>query len=69
MGPAKLPRDVVEKINAALGRVLRTPEVDAFIKGQGADPMGGTPEEFAIFIRNESQKWGKLAQQAGVRMD
>ncbi|KNY06705.1 hypothetical protein AKG08_24020 [Achromobacter piechaudii] len=69
MGPAQLPKDVVEKINAALNRVLRAPEVDAFIKGQGADPMGGTPQEFAIFIRNESQKWGKLAKQAGVRMD
>lgn len=69
MGPAKMSSDVVEKINASLNRVLRMPDVDAFIKGQGADPRGGTPQDFASFIRNESQKWGKLAEQAGVRMD
>ncbi|WP_083827782.1 Bug family tripartite tricarboxylate transporter substrate binding protein [Achromobacter insuavis] len=69
MGPAKMPHDVVERINASLNRVLRMPEVDAFIKGQGADPRGGSAQEFASFIRNESLKWGKLAEQAGVRMD
>lgn len=31
--------------------------------------MGGPPQDFAIFIRNESLKWGNLAKQAGVRMD
>jgi tripartite-type tricarboxylate transporter receptor subunit TctC len=56
MAPAKMRDDLVEKIKSALNRVLRRPEVGAFIKGQGADPFGGTLQEFVHFIRDESLK-------------
>jgi tripartite-type tricarboxylate transporter receptor subunit TctC len=69
MGPARQSRASIDKLNAALNDVLKQPEALAFFKAQGADPIGGSPAAFATFIRSESEKWGKLAHEAGVRMD
>jgi tripartite-type tricarboxylate transporter receptor subunit TctC len=69
MGPARLPKSTIDKVNAVLNEVLKDPDALKFFKAQGADPIGGTPQQFATFIKSEAEKWGKLAKDAGVRMD
>ena len=67
--PAGTPRDIVQKLNAAINKVLAMPEIAEKITSQGNQVGGGTPEEFGAWIRAETAKWGKVVRDAGVRAD
>jgi tripartite-type tricarboxylate transporter receptor subunit TctC len=58
--PAGTPADVIARLNAEVNRALAAPDVRARIAELGADPAGGTPEQFAAFINGEMARWGKL---------
>ncbi len=58
--PAGTPPDIVAKLNADLNKVLAMPEIRTKIAELGADPMGGTPEQFAAFIKGETERWARL---------
>jgi len=62
LGPADLPRDIVNKLHAEVVRALKTPEIRDKLAGQGADPVGNTPEEFAAYLRAETAKWAKVVR-------
>jgi tripartite-type tricarboxylate transporter receptor subunit TctC len=65
--PANTPADVVDKINAALNGTLATPEMKARYAALGAEPMIMTPAEFGIFLAAETEKWGKVIRQSGIK--
>jgi tripartite-type tricarboxylate transporter receptor subunit TctC len=65
--PAGTPKDVVNKINGEIVRMLKTPEVRERIIREGADPVGSTPEQFTDRFKNEIAKWSKVAKQAGLQ--
>ncbi len=67
VGPAGLPRPVVEKLNGALVKVLNDPAIRKELIDRGADPVGNTPEQHAAFIKTEIEKWQRVAKQAGIR--
>jgi tripartite-type tricarboxylate transporter receptor subunit TctC len=67
--PAKTPPDVVAKLNAAIVLALKSPDLRQALEKQAAEPIGSTPEEFASFIRKETDKWAKTIQAAGISMD
>jgi tripartite-type tricarboxylate transporter receptor subunit TctC len=67
--PRGTPKEVVTKIYAVMAKALRTTEVREKLLAQGADPAGNTPEEFAIFMRAETAKWGKVVKDSGARPD
>lgn len=58
--PAGTPAEIVARLNADLNRVLAMPDVREKLAELGADPVGGTPAEFAAFINGEIARWGKL---------
>ncbi|MND09526.1 Tripartite tricarboxylate transporter family receptor [compost metagenome] len=60
---------MIAKLNAALRKVVDTPAVQERFRGLGADPGGGTPEQFAKMIRDELNKWRNLAQRANLRFN
>lgn len=66
LAPAKTPAPVVARLNAAVLKALADPEVKKKLLEQGAEPLGGTPEQFAAFIGAESAKWGKVVKQSGA---
>lgn len=68
MAPAGTPIQVKEKLNLAINEVLKNPEVQAFLIEQGMHPVGGTPDEFADHIKNETQKWRSLVNAANIRI-
>lgn len=68
-GPANLPADIVTQLNAAFARAMAFPEVHQRLLDGGLDPITGTPEDFAAFIRNEIDKWAKVAKDVGARVD
>ena len=66
-GPAGVPRPIVLKLHAALGRALKTDEVKEKLVGMGSEPLAsGSPEQFAEFIKTEIPRWGKVIREAGI---
>jgi tripartite-type tricarboxylate transporter receptor subunit TctC len=66
VGPAGMPRPVVEKLNGALVAAIRDPANRKSLIDQGAEPIASTPEEHATTIRTELAKWRKVAKEAGI---
>jgi tripartite-type tricarboxylate transporter receptor subunit TctC len=69
MAPAGTPAPVIQKLNGELVRILKLPDVRERMTGLGADIVAGSPAEFAAYLQEEITKWGKVAKQAGVRLD
>ena len=65
--PPATPAPIVAKLHAAAVDAMRTPEVQEKLRSQGATLVGNTPEEFARYIRSETEKWRKVVQAAGVK--
>jgi tripartite-type tricarboxylate transporter receptor subunit TctC len=69
LAPAGTPRPVVLKLNAEIAKALAQSEVKASLTGEGAQPIGGTPEEFAAYIRSENERLGKAIREARIRLE
>jgi tripartite-type tricarboxylate transporter receptor subunit TctC len=67
VAPAGTPRPIVERLNAELVKILDLPEIRRSLADQGADVAGGSPEAFGTFMREESERWGAVVQQAGIK--
>ncbi|HTP94670.1 MAG TPA: tripartite tricarboxylate transporter substrate binding protein [Burkholderiales bacterium] len=67
LAPAQTPKEIVARLHDELVRVLQLPDVKAKIAEDGGDPVGDTPEEFARFMRADTEKWAKLARVAGIK--
>jgi tripartite-type tricarboxylate transporter receptor subunit TctC len=66
--PAGVPRPILARIHESVARALQSPEVRERLTGDGAEPVGSTPEQFAAFIRAEMAKWGKVIKAAGLKV-
>lgn len=66
LGPANLPRPIVDKLNAALVKAVKEPANRKLMIDAGADPIGGTPEEHEAFNQSEVARWVKVARDAGI---
>jgi tripartite-type tricarboxylate transporter receptor subunit TctC len=60
LAPARTPTDIVNRLNREIVRILKTTEMREKAATQGAEVMGGTPQEFAARMRNDIEKWGKV---------
>jgi tripartite-type tricarboxylate transporter receptor subunit TctC len=67
--PAATPKAIVARLNTEAVKVLHMPDVIARLSSQGAEPVGGTPEEFSSFVRSEIDKWAHLVQTAHMKVD
>ncbi len=69
VAPAATPRDIVTRLAGEFNRILKQPDVVERLSGQGAEPVGGTPEQFGAFIRDEINKWAKLVKSANMKAE
>jgi tripartite-type tricarboxylate transporter receptor subunit TctC len=69
IGPANMPRPLVEKINAAVNRAIKSPAFVERFGSIGDEPAGGTPEEFAYTIRSDLAKWKTVVERSGAKLD
>jgi tripartite-type tricarboxylate transporter receptor subunit TctC len=69
LAPAGTPRAVVEKLNRSVAHVLEMKDVTERLQAQGAEPMRGSPEAFAGFMREEMAKWAPVVKAAGVKAE
>jgi tripartite-type tricarboxylate transporter receptor subunit TctC len=67
--PAGTPEDVIARINADVNEVLRMDDVRAQLVQSGADPVGGKPEVLAARIRTDSERYRKVIQSVGLKLD
>jgi len=68
VGPAGLPRSVVVKLNAAIGKVLAETDVRDRLAGMSAEAVASTPEQLDDFIKVQIARWSKVIT-AGMRID
>jgi tripartite-type tricarboxylate transporter receptor subunit TctC len=69
LAPAGTPREVVMRLNSAIGAIVNTPEMNDALRRQGLEPATGTPEEFGAFIRNEVAQNIRIAREAGINVE
>ncbi|MES2101129.1 MAG: tripartite tricarboxylate transporter substrate binding protein [Pseudomonadota bacterium] len=67
--PAKTPKVIVEKLNAALNAIVREPDIRDKLLAQGSEGVGGTPAALGKIVDAELVKWAKLAKDANIRAD
>ena len=69
VAPKGTPKAVVDKLNAEIGRILKDPQFAAKISAIGIDPLGDTPDEFAVFLRKEIPRWKQIVTDDGVKIE
>ncbi len=69
VAPAGTPREILAKLNQTLVATLAAADLRAQLANQGAQPVGGSPEELRKFMQVEAEKWGRVIQSSGARAD
>ena len=69
LAPAGTPREIVTRLNTAIGSIVNTPEMSDALRKQGLEPGTSTPEEFGAFIRNEVAQNMHIAKAAGINVE
>lgn len=69
LAPAGTPREIVQALAAATARATRDAELRKRMLEQGADPVGGSPEEFGKLLREEVARWAEVVKVSGARAD
>ena len=65
--PKGTPAEIVTRLNADLVKVLGTAEMKEQLARLGAEPVGGTPQQFGAFVQAESRRWGKIIKDLGIK--
>ena len=69
LAPAGTPKEIIAQLSTALMKIVGAPDMQARLIEDGSEPVGGSPEKFAAFIRSEIAKWGKVVRESGARVD
>jgi tripartite-type tricarboxylate transporter receptor subunit TctC len=67
VGPAGMPPAIVKLLNEMTNKALADPTIKEQMLGQGNELGGGTPEQFAAFVKVEAERWGKLVRSANIK--
>jgi tripartite-type tricarboxylate transporter receptor subunit TctC len=67
--PAGTPPEVVAKLAAEIGRIVKHPEVNQRLLAMGLQPVGSTPAELASVIATDTPKWARIVRDAGIKLD
>lgn len=67
--PAGTPRDIIARLNAETVKATNNPDLKAFMKDQGAEATGSTPEQLNTLHRREYEKWGGVVKAIGIKLD
>ncbi len=69
LAPAKTPKPIIARLNDVMVKVVHAPDLKSQLEIHGYDPVGSSPEEFAAFIRAESEKYAKVVKFSGAKVD
>ena len=66
LGPHGTPKFIVTKLNKAVNDMIDEPAIEKKMVAEGADPVGGSPEQFKNFIAAEFKKWREVVKESGA---
>ena len=69
VAPPKTPPEIAAKLSVAVGEALKHPDVLKRLQDLSAEPVGSTPAEMAAFMKEEIERWRRVIQSAGVKVD
>ena len=69
VAPKGTPKAIVERLNAETNKALKNPEMLAKLDSDGSEPLGGSPQRFADFMKTEHAKWGAVIKEAGIKLE
>jgi tripartite-type tricarboxylate transporter receptor subunit TctC len=69
MAPAGTPKEIVDKLNAEIGKVVARPDVKEAWAKQGAVPMLMSPAEFDRYLRADIEKWAEVVKVSGAKVN
>lgn len=69
IAPAGISKALVARLNAVTNQVLKDAEVREQLSRQGAEPLGGSPEEFAAIISKDTERWKKVVAVGGIKVE
>jgi tripartite-type tricarboxylate transporter receptor subunit TctC len=69
LAPPGTPREIVQKLNAAITRVLSSAEAKKLMASAGVDVATSSPEEFGALMRSELDRWGKVVRDTGATVN
>ncbi|AQV99187.1 LacI family transcriptional regulator (plasmid) [Cupriavidus necator] len=67
VGPAKMPKEIVERLSQAVVKIMNDSEVRERFKLNGADPVGSNSDEMAAFVAQDFRRWGELVKAANIK--
>jgi tripartite-type tricarboxylate transporter receptor subunit TctC len=67
--PVGTPKAIVTKLNREMNRALESPALRERYASIQAEPVGGTPDEFAAYVRKETVKWAEVVKKSGAKLD
>jgi tripartite-type tricarboxylate transporter receptor subunit TctC len=67
LGPARIPKDILERLNREIVKALANPEAVAQMHKTGVEPQSSSPGDFAKYIEREYHTWGKVVKEAGIK--
>ena len=67
--PRGMPEEAVQRLNTKINRIVQLPGMRERFAGVGAEPMQGTPKQWAAYVHDEVAKWAKVVKAAGIRLD
>ena len=69
VGPAGMPRPVVEKIQRKIASLYGDPALVERLDNAGINPISSTPAEFESYVRKEMDRWGKVYRESGIKLE
>jgi tripartite-type tricarboxylate transporter receptor subunit TctC len=68
-GPAGMPADIVQRLNAEVAKALRDPELQSSFRAAGVEPISMSPQELLTYTRAEYEKWGRVVRETGATVN
>jgi tripartite-type tricarboxylate transporter receptor subunit TctC len=65
-GPKGTPLEVIATLNKHVNEIIAVPAIEAGMIKEGADPVGGTPQQFGQFVQREFEKWRVVVRESGA---
>jgi tripartite-type tricarboxylate transporter receptor subunit TctC len=69
VGPKGMPKAIVDRLNKEAGQILKSKTMEDLLAADGVTPAGGTPEQFKTLIKSDIERWRKVVERAGIKVE
>jgi tripartite-type tricarboxylate transporter receptor subunit TctC len=69
VGPKGIPKAIVDRLNSEAGQILKSKAMEDLLAADGVTPAGGTPEQFQVLIKSDIERWRKVVERAGIKVE